>query len=94
MLPIYWLESAETDLVDIIEYIAQFNVSAAEQMWDLLRESVLLLAHQPFLYRQSERIPDLREIVAHPNYIVLYRVNENSVEIVNIVHARRQFPSS
>ena len=94
MLPIYWLESAEADIVDIIEYIAQFNVAAAELMWNLLRDSVLPLSHQPYLYRQSERIPDLREIVVHPNYIVLYRVNENSVEIVNIVHARRQFPSS
>jgi plasmid stabilization system protein ParE len=39
-------------------------------------------------------MPGLREIVAHPNYIVLYRVTAASVEIVDVVHARREFPSS
>ncbi|EEX9459584.1 type II toxin-antitoxin system RelE/ParE family toxin, partial [Escherichia coli] len=31
-------------------------------------------------------------IVAHPNYIILYRVTTSSVEVVNVIHARRQFP--
>jgi len=34
----------------------------------------------------------LREIVAHPNYIVLYRVAAERIEIVTIVHARQQYP--
>ena len=41
----------------------------------------------------SNRIPDLRELVAHPNYIVLYRVTATRIEIVNVVHARRNFPN-
>ncbi|RJX85236.1 type II toxin-antitoxin system RelE/ParE family toxin, partial [Escherichia coli] len=40
----------------------------------------------------SDRVSGLREIVVHPNYIVLYRVAASSIEIANIVHARRQFP--
>ncbi|MHB1737256.1 MAG: type II toxin-antitoxin system RelE/ParE family toxin [Acidithiobacillus sp.] len=39
-------------------------------------------------------MPGLREIVAHPNYIVLYRVTATCIEIVNVVHARREFPVS
>ncbi|WP_265258179.1 hypothetical protein [Verminephrobacter aporrectodeae] len=42
----------------------------------------------------SERVPGLREIVAHPNYIVLYRVAADRIEIINRVHARREFPGS
>ncbi|EKI21650.1 stability determinant [Escherichia coli TW15901] len=34
----------------------------------------------------------MRETVAHPNYIILYRVTISGIEIVNVVHARRQFP--
>ncbi|EPX8660772.1 type II toxin-antitoxin system RelE/ParE family toxin, partial [Shigella sonnei] len=34
----------------------------------------------------------LREIVTHPNYIILYRVTASSIEVVNIVHSRRQYP--
>ena len=50
------------------------------------------LAEHPYLYRQSDRIPGLREIVAHPNYLVLYRVTATHVEVVGVVHARRNFP--
>ena len=46
----------------------------------------------PYLYRISDRVPGLREIVAHPNYLVLYRVTATCIEIVNVVHARREFP--
>ena len=48
----------------------------------------------PYLYCVSERIPGLREIIAHPNYIMLYRVLKDRIEVVNVVHARREFPPS
>lgn len=34
----------------------------------------------------------LREIVAHPNYIVYYRVTAHCIEVVNVIHTRREFP--
>jgi toxin ParE1/3/4 len=37
-------------------------------------------------------VPGLREVVAHPNYVVLYRVAAACIEVVAVVHARRQFP--
>ncbi|WP_312283816.1 type II toxin-antitoxin system RelE/ParE family toxin [Candidatus Igneacidithiobacillus taiwanensis] len=94
MLPIVWRASARDDLANIIRYIARENPSAARRMKRLLEESVLPAAEHPYLYRQSERIPGLREIIAHPNYIVFYRVTATSVEIVSVVHARREFPGS
>ena len=33
-----------------------------------------------------------RELVAHPNYVIVYRVSETTVEIVNVLHARQQYP--
>ena len=74
MLPIFWLETADNDLDAITDYIGEHSIEAAERMWYRLRSSVLPLSEHPYLYRQSDRIPGLREIVAHPNYIVLYRV--------------------
>ena len=93
MLPIIWRASARDDLADVIRYIANENPPAARRMKRLLEESVLPIAEHPYLYRQSDRIPGLREIVAHPNYIVLYRVTATCVEIVSVVHARREFPN-
>ena len=94
MLPIFWLESADADLATIIDYIGQYDVSAAERLWERLRVCVLPLSEHPYLYRISDRVPGLREVVAHPNYIVLYRVTATRIEIVNVVHARREFPVS
>ncbi len=52
-----------------------------------LEASVLPLAEHPYLYRQSEKVLGLREIVAHPNYLILYRVAAHQIEIVAVVHA-------
>ena len=92
MLPVLWLEAADADLDSIINYIGERDYGAAVRLWQRLRESVLPLSQHPYLYRQSERVVGLREIVAHPNYIVLYRVTATHIEVVNVVHARRNFP--
>ena len=92
MLPIFWRPAARDDLVKIIRYIANENPAAARRMKRLLQESILPVAEHPYLYRQSERVPGCREIVAHPNYIILYRVAAVCIEVVSVVHARQQYP--
>ncbi|MGD9887831.1 MAG: type II toxin-antitoxin system RelE/ParE family toxin [Halothiobacillaceae bacterium] len=92
MLPILWRQSARLDLLQIVRFIAQENPQAARRLKNLLESAILPVAEHPYLYRVSERIPGAREIVAHPNYIVLYRVTTHSIEVINIIHARREFP--
>jgi len=94
MLPIHWSARALDELDDIVAYIAQFNPDAAERLHIRIESVVLPLANNPFLYRASERWHGLREIVAHPNYLVFYRVLEDRIEIVSVAHARRNFPIS
>jgi toxin ParE1/3/4 len=94
LLPIVWRKTARDDLAQIIRYIALENPLAAQRMKRLLEDAVLPLAKHPRLYRISERVPGLREIVAHPNYIVLYRVADDRIEVVSVVHARRHYPTS
>lgn len=57
----------------------------------LLEDAILPLREHPHLFRPG-RVPGTRELVAHPNYIIVYRVTDNAVEIVNVVHARQQYP--
>ena len=92
MLPVVWLASARDDLRQIVTYIAHESPPAARRIKGLLEASVLPVAEHPYLYRQSERVPGLREIVAHPNYIVLYRVAATRIEVVTVVHTRREHP--
>jgi toxin ParE1/3/4 len=91
MLPIRWRASAVDDLDEIIAYIAERNPAAARSLRERIESSVLPLAHHPYLYR-SGRVAGMRELVAHPNYIVVYRVLSDAVEVVNIVHAARKYP--
>ena len=60
-------------------------------MRDLIETSVLPLARYPDMYR-SGRVEGTREIVVHPNYIVVYRATTTAVEILRVLHARQQYP--
>lgn len=91
-LPIVWRASARSDLAEIIRYVANVNPPAARRLRQVLMESVLPVSEHPYLYRQSQTIPVMREIVAHPNYIVYYRVTASCIEVVNVIHTRREFP--
>ena len=92
MLPIVWRATAQDDLTQIIQHIASINPIAATRMKRLLEDSIVPASEHPYLYRRSERVDALREIVAHPNYIVLYRIMTTCIEVVNVVHVRREFP--
>lgn len=91
MLPIVWRASAQKNLAHIIRYIAERDPQAARNMRQRIEESVLPTADHPYLFRAG-RVPGTREIVAHPNYIVVYRVALDAIEVVQVVHARQKFP--
>jgi toxin ParE1/3/4 len=91
MLPIRWRASAVDDLEEIVAYISARNPVAARGLRDRIETCVLPLSSHPYLFR-SGRVPGTREIVAHPNYIVVYRVLADAVEIVSVVHTARNYP--
>ena len=91
MLPLRWRRTALDDLDQLIGYIARSNPVAAESLRDRIESVVLPLSEHPYLYRPA-RVSGTRELVAHPNHIVVYRVLEDCVEIVNILHARMRYP--
>lgn len=86
-----WLPAAADDLAAIIAYISERNPAAAAAMADRLLTDAELLSQLPALYRPG-RIPGTREFVSHPNYLLVYRVLGDAVEILNVVHTRQQFP--
>lgn len=92
MLPIIWKQTAEGDLLDIIRYIGRNDPWAAKRLGNSIKTSTWPLSEHPYLYRQSQRIPGCREIIAHPNYIVVYRVGLNCVEVLRVLHARQEYP--
>ncbi len=91
MLKISWLSSAVNDLADILAYISERNPVAARDLRQRIESVILPLAEHPYLYRTG-RVHGTRELVAHPNYVVVYRVTDLAIEIVSVLHARREYP--
>lgn len=90
MLPVEWSEEAQLDLAEIQDYIEQFNTSAALALRETIEMGVERLPWMPFVYRHG-RVSGTREYVAHPNYIVIYRVG-TTIEILRVLHARQEYP--
>ena len=93
MLPVFWRASARVNLATIIRFIANDSPLAARRIRDLIETSVLPAAEHPYLYRAG-RVSGTREIIAHPNYIVVYQVTAERIEVVSVLHARQEYPPS
>jgi toxin ParE1/3/4 len=81
---------AEEDLIEIWTYIAQDNPQAADRLLDLLDRKSLTLAKTPHLGMARS---DIAEGVRHlpvGNYLILYRIRGNDVEVVRYVHGKRR----
>ncbi len=92
MLPIEWRASADDDLLQIMDFISERDAQAAERLFAQIERDIEHAAEHPYIYKRSQRVIGLREIVTHPNYLILYRITVTCIEIVNIVHARREYP--
>ncbi|WP_105628577.1 type II toxin-antitoxin system RelE/ParE family toxin [Cronobacter malonaticus] len=91
MLPIQWTEEAKTDLFALISFIASDNPGAAQALLTRIEASILPAAHNPEMFREG-RVPDTREIIAHPNYIVVYKVTSEYLLVLSVLHARQRYP--
>lgn len=93
---IVWRPIAEADLDNILDYIAQDNPTRAEEFGQELRDKTLPLAQHPKLGRTGRPgLPDyVRELVAHRNYILFYRVLDETrtVEILRVKHLAQRVP--
>ena len=87
-----WRPQASADLVEIVAYIADDNPDAAQELKDEIEAKADKLPDHPRLYKPSVRVKGLRELIVRSNYIVLYRESPELVEVVNVIHARRQWP--
>ena len=86
-----WRDAARSDLLSIIDYIADDNPDAAQQLKDDIDKKVSGLPNHPKLYRRG-RVAGTREMVVRGNYIVVDAENPNAVAILRVLHAARQWP--
>jgi toxin ParE1/3/4 len=92
MLPVVWLDSAVEDLGSIVAFIAEVNLQAADRLAAQLIEDADNLGVLPAQYRRG-RVAGTHEFVSHPNYVLVYRRTLTVIEVLNVIHARQQYPS-
>ena len=86
-----WRPAALEDRVTIMDYIAEDNLVAALELDELIEEKTNALVDHPRLYKPG-RMKGTREMVVHPNYVVVYRENKTEIAILRVLHARQQWP--
>lgn len=85
-----WKPKAEEDLQNVIDYIAKDKPMAAIELGEMLIEKAAVLDMNPNLGKK--RTKNTRLLVAHHNYVLIYRVTGGVVEVLRVKHAARRFP--
>lgn len=91
MLRLKWRPMAEADLFGILEFVGEDDPDAALALVHTIREKAEGLRVRPKLYRAG-RVSGTREMVVHHNYIVVYSIEADLIEILRVKHARQQWP--
>ena len=86
-----WKPAAVADRKRIINFIVQDNPRAAIEMGDLLIQKAATLDQFPMQGRVG-RVKGTRELVAHPNYILIFRVVGKVAEVLRVKHAAQKWP--
>jgi toxin ParE1/3/4 len=91
-MEIVWRASALNDLEAVREFIVQDNPRAAARVLTSIRAAVGRLGRHPSLGRAG-RVEGTRElIISNAPSIVAYRVVENQVRVLAVIHTSRQWP--
>lgn len=90
---VWWSETAENDLVSIIEYIARENPLQARKIFGEIKKQAESLNAFPDRGRmvpelQNQGITLYRELIIGP-WRVMYRVSEDSVYVLSVLDSRQ-----
>lgn len=91
MLNLIWRTSAAYQLDAIGDFISLRNGPAAERLVQTIHAGVERIRQFPQSGRPG-RVLGTRELIAHPNYIVIYRVTEDAIIVLRVLHARQRYP--
>ncbi len=92
---VVWAPKAKQDLRQIHRYYSrEASSEIADNLLRAIDETATRIAARPFARRpRDELIPGLRSALVHP-YTIFFRVGEDRVEIVRVLHERRDFPAT
>ena len=75
----------------IMAYIAQDNPTSATDLDIEFEAKAENARRRPTLYKPG-RMKGTREIVVRPNYVMVYRVTGDVVEVLRVLHSAQLWP--
>ena len=90
-MAVKWLKTALENMATIAEHIANDSPARAVPFVQEIRQKTNVLADFPSVGRAG-RVAGSRELVAHKNYIVTYRMKGTHVEIIRVRHVAQKHP--
>lgn len=93
MTRLVWRPMALADRDAMMDYIAKDNPQAAIALDDKLEAKAEQARMQPSFYKVG-RVRGTREIVVHPNYVLVYAVEDDgkTVVVLRVLHAAQRWP--
>lgn len=94
-MTVIWSAEAQVQLAAIQEHVAQDSPRDAAALIRRLVGRVIQLETAPQSGRRVPEYPsdDLRELLSRP-YRIIYRQRDEHVEVVTVMHYRRQLPAN
>lgn len=90
-MPLLWQKRAVADLYRVRDYIRRENLGAAERIGTIIEAASLNLLRHPEIGRAGE-VHGARELViAGTPYIIIYRVVNDDVQILRILHGKQKW---
>jgi plasmid stabilization system protein ParE len=81
------------DLSEIWDYIAEDNVQAASRVESAILSACNNLAMYPLIGSKRTEITPLPvrfwTVTRYPNYVVVYRPDTNPLQVMSVLHAKR-----
>ncbi len=80
---------AETDILEIWDYIAADSLAAADRWIDHLDEQFRVLATQPMMGRARDELAPRVRSFPFGRYVVFYVPLDDGIDVVRVLHGAR-----
>jgi len=87
-------DEVRDNIIDIYKYIARNSIKYAQITANNIYSSIFELKNSPYLGRYVPEIEDKRYLeIFYKNYRIVYEISQNTIYILFVVHAKRDFNS-
>jgi toxin ParE1/3/4 len=94
VLPLRITPRATLDLIEIWNYIADDSLQNADRFIDELDDTIQKLSRHPEMGRKREELAHQMRSFPYQRYVIFYKEDSHSVEIVRVLHGARDADSA